>query len=87
MNEFRLVDEGSSLFEKASGCVLHRDPQSGKVKLLPLGRWKGQLQQEDLPVKYISIADHLDMVGVQLTATFNHTRQVNGDKLKEKVRK
>ena len=78
-----MVDEGSSIFGKASGCILHRNPASGKVKLLPLGRWKGVLQQEDLPVKYISISDHLDMVGVQLTATFSLTRKLNGDKIQE----
>ena len=43
MNEFSVVDRGSALFEAASGCVLHRDPASGKVKFLPLGRWKGTL--------------------------------------------
>ena len=62
MAEFTLVDQGSSLFEKASGCILHRDPASGKVKFLPLGRWKGTLTKEDLPVNYIAISDHLDMV-------------------------
>ena len=70
MNEFLMVDRGSALFEAASGCVLHRDPTSGKVKLLPLGRWKGTLQQEDLPLKYVALSDHLDMVGVQLKATY-----------------
>ena len=34
---------GSALFEAASGCVLHCDPASGKVKFPPLGRWKGTL--------------------------------------------
>ena len=59
---------------------------SGKVKLLLLGCWKGVLQQEDLPVKYITISNHLDMVGVQVTATFSQTRQLNGDKVQEKVK-
>ena len=35
MNDFTVVDHGSALFEGASGCKLHRDPQSGKVKFLP----------------------------------------------------
>ena len=86
MNEFILVDQGSTIFEKASGCILHRNPASGKVKLLPLGRWKGVLQQEDLPIKYIKISEQLDMVGVQLCATPTQTRQVNGEKLQEKVK-
>jgi hypothetical protein len=35
MTEFSLVDHGSSLFELASGCILH--PMSGKLKFLLLG--------------------------------------------------
>jgi hypothetical protein len=85
MFEFTLVDQGSSLFEAASGCILHRDPQSGKVKFLPLGHWKGTLQQEDLPVNYIALSDHLDMVGVQLKATYTQTRKMNCDTLLEKM--
>ena len=79
MFEFILVDNASLLFERASGCQLHRDPNSGKVKLLPLGRWRGTLQMEDLPVKYIKISDHLDMLGVTLKSTFMQTKKVNGD--------
>ena len=45
MSEFILIDEGSSIFERAPGCI----------------------------------SDHLDMVGVQLTATFSNTRKLNGD--------
>ena len=37
LEEFSLVDRGSALFEAASGCILHRDPDSGKVKLLAIG--------------------------------------------------
>ena len=85
MNEFVIVDQGSALFERASGCKLHRDPASGKVKFLPLGRWKGTLCQEDIPVKYILISDHLDMIGVQLAATHTQTRKMNGDYLVKKV--
>ena len=86
MDEFALVDSGSSLFEKASGCILHRNPASGKVKFLPLGRWRGTLCQEDMPVNYIAISDHLDMIGVQLKATHTQTRKVNGDSLVDKVK-
>ena len=85
MSEFSLLDQGYLLFEKASGCILHRDPTSGKVKFLPLGRWKGTLTQEDLPVHYIALSDHLDMVWVQLRATHTQTRKCNGDVLQERV--
>ena len=86
LSEFSLVDRGISLFEAASGCVLHRNPASGKVKFLPLGRWKGTLQQEDIPVNYIALSIHLDMIGVRLLATATKTRKVNGDILVDKIR-
>ena len=86
IEEFNTVDFGSALFEKSSGCKLHRDPRSGKVKFLPLGRWKGSLRQQDLPVDYIVLSEHLDMVGVKLTATYQKTRKVNGDEIQDKVR-
>ena len=79
------MDQGSSLFEAASGCKLHCGPSSGKVKFLPLGRWKGTLQQEDRPVHYIAHSEHLDMVGVQLKATYAQTRKVICDTLLEKM--
>ena len=85
LSEFSLVDRRISLFEAASGCVLHRNPASAKVKFLPLGRWKGTLQQEDIPVNYIALSDHLDMIGVRLLATATKTRKVNGDILVDKI--
>ena len=86
MEEFTIVDRGSSLFESASGCVLHRNPASGKVKFLPLGRWRGTLTKEDLPVNYIVLSEHLDMVGVKLMASFMKTRKINCDELVTKVK-
>ena len=85
MNEFSVVDRGSALFEAASGYQLHRNP--GKVKFLPLGRWKGTLTREDLPVGYIKLSDHLDMGGGgKLLATYQKTRKVNCDDLLDKVK-
>ena len=49
MDEFKLVDRAMALFEQASGCKLHRDPSTKKCKFLPLARWRGTLQQEDIP--------------------------------------
>ena len=86
MQEFQLVDHACSLLERASGVKLHRDPSAGKVKFLPLGRWKGNLTQEDLPHQYVQLSDHLDFVGVELRATFQQTRKVNGDQLQERVK-
>ena len=79
MQEFSVVDMAMGLFEKASGCQLHCDPASKKCKFLPLARWRGTLQQEDIPCPYMSISDHLEMLGVELTATWSQTRKANGD--------
>ena len=87
MNEFMLVNNASALFEAASGCRLHRDPTSQKCKFLPLGRWRQTLQQEDLPApcQYMVLSDHLDMLGVQLKATWTQTRKANGDIIQQRV--
>ena len=86
MNEFLLVDRAMWLFEKSSGCKMHRDPDSGKCKFLALGRWRGTLTQEDLPCNFFSLSDHLDMLGVILKATHTATRKANGDELQDKIK-
>ena len=87
LEEFKLVNYASALFEAASGCKLHRDPASQKCKFLPLGKWKTKLKQTDLPeeCQYFVLSDYLDMVGVQLRANWIQTRKANGDILQERV--
>ena len=46
-----------------------------------LWKMQGTVQQEDIPVNYVMISDHLDMVGVELRATNTQTRMANGDEL------
>lgn len=79
MEEFGLVDTAMALFEKASGCKLHRDPVTPKCKFLPLARWIGILEQADIPCPYMTISDDLDMLGVELRATWSQTRKANED--------
>ena len=86
MAEFSLVDKGCRLFENASGCKLHRNPASNKCKFLPLGRWKGNLEQENIPLQYLKITDHLDFLGCKLYSNYGNTRRENGEILKLKVR-
>jgi hypothetical protein len=86
MDEFILVDHGMTMFERSSGCRMHRDPTSGKCKFLPLGRWKGTLTQEDLPCNFFTLSDHLDMLGVILKSTYTATRKANGDEIQERIR-
>ena len=85
MAEFFTVDKASSLFEKSSGCRLHRDPSSGKCKFLPLGRWRGVLEQEDIPLNYLVMSSSLEMVGVELKATWVQSRKANGDIVQKRV--
>ena len=85
MHEFIVVDKAMALFEGASGCILHRDPSTKKCKFLPLSRWRGTLQQQDIPCPYMSLSDHLEMVGVELRATWAQTRKANGDIIQERV--
>ena len=85
MADFQLVDQACRLFDLASGCKTHRDPSSDKCKVLALGRWRGTLQQEDIPVPYLKLTDHLDYLGCKLYATYSATRRVNGEALKQTV--
>ena len=63
MSEFGLVDRAAKLFELSSGCALHRDPVAGKCKVLPLGRWRRSLQQEDIHFPYMKLCDRLSRLG------------------------
>ena len=83
--EFILIDKAMALFESASGCKLHRDPATKKCKFLPLAKWKGTMVQKDIPCEYMSLSDHLDMVGVELRATWVQTRKANGDTVQGRV--
>ena len=85
MDEFTLIDNAIALFERASGCKLHRDPASKKCKFLPLASWKDTLRQEDIPCPYMTLTDALDMVGVELRATWPQTRKANDDAVQSRV--
>ena len=85
MEEFILVDKALTIFEKASGCKVHRDPNNMKCKFLPLGRWRNTLQQSDIPCNYMTLSDHLDMLGVTLMASWAKTKKANGDMLQKRI--
>ena len=42
------------------------------------------LQQEDVHCNYMTLSDHLDMVGVILMCSWSKTRKVNGDELQKR---
>ena len=85
MEEFTVVDRAMHLFETSSGCRLHRDTASKKCKFIPLARWKVTLQQTDIPCNYMTISDHLDMLGVELRSTWVQSRKVNGEEVQSRV--
>ena len=85
IEEFLIADRGASLFEKAAGTLLHRDPSTEKCKFLPLGKWRRELHQELIPTPYMRLTDTLDMVGVQLCSSWASSRRKKGDILREKV--
>ena len=87
IEEILLVNKASAMFEAASGCILHRDPTSGKCKLLPLGKWRSTLKQNHLPTScnYMILSDHLDMLGVELHSTWSQSRKANGDIVKKNI--
>ena len=86
MAEFSLLEEAAKLFELSSGNLLHRDPVKGKCKVLPLGRWRNTLQQEDIGQPHFRLSDRLSMVGVELLASWQQTRKVNNDELLSRVK-
>ena len=86
IEEFTTVDNSLALFERASGCRLHRDPMNKKCKFLPLGSWRRNLQQTDIPCEYVTLSDHLDIVGVTLMATRAKTKKAYRDVLQSKIK-
>ena len=85
--EFLLVERVMTIFERSSGCSMHRQPGSLKCKFLPLAKWRKSLTQEMIPFDFFTISDHLDFLGVTLSATYSSSRKSNGDILQERVRK
>ena len=86
MSEFAIINQAASLFERSSGCLLHRDPIEGKCRVLALGRWRHSLQQEDIGYPFMKLSDSLSMLGVELTPNWQSTRKLNCDYIKAKIK-
>ena len=87
LEEINLCIDECEKLALVSGVQLHCDPQSGKVKILPLGLWRDSLSQDDIPHSFIRLTDQLDCVGVKLTYNYFTTRKINNSLLVEKVSK
>ena len=56
IEEIILCMDKCAKLEGASGVQFHRDPTSGKVKILPVGRWRKTLKQTDIPYDSIKLS-------------------------------
>ena len=61
------------------------NPTTKKCKFLPLAKWRGSLKQEDIPCSYMTLSDHLEMIGVELRATWAQSRKANGEIVQSRV--
>ena len=78
MEEFYIINKGADLFERSSGCCLHRNPKSDKCKILLLGSWIS-LKQDEIPLPFLKISQFLDMLGVEIHGDYTEYRRKNGD--------
>ena len=84
IQEFKVIELGVRLFERASGCEIHRDISNNKCKILLMGNWKFW-SQENIPLPFLSKSDFIDMLGVRLYSSYTKTRQVNGELMVKEV--
>ena len=84
--EVEIVVNQCTKLELASGVKLHRSPESGKCKLLPIGKWASTLTQQDIPYNFIKLSDTLNVMGVKICANYRLTRVKNAEIITEKVK-
>ena len=85
MEEVEIIIRQCTKLEKASGVKLHREPLSGKCKMLPLGKWNNSLKQEMIPFNFIKLMETLDVMGVKLCSKYQLTRAKNSEMILDKV--
>ena len=85
--EFFILDECLKVFEEASGCKFHRDPNSQKCKVMPIGPWKKWLTQENVPLPFLKVSDHLEILGAKFYESWSKTRNNIGENLVEIVKR
>ena len=85
--EFNICNIYLILFERASGCKFHRDPLSQKCKITPFGEWKEWLNQETVPLPFLLVSDHIEILGVKFFESWSKTRRIAGDEIKQKIKR
>ena len=51
--ECSAVDKAMKLFERASGCKIHRNPDNKICKFLTLAKWRSILRPEHIPCPFV----------------------------------
>ena len=85
-DELIFIDDTMTIFQYAAGCALHRSEQNGKCKFLGLGAFR-DLKQENIPVKWFKVSDHLDFLGTILNNTNNKSKTSNSINAVNKIKK
>ena len=83
--EFYTVDACLKKFELASGCKFHRNPVTQKCKITLFGPWKRKFSQNNIPLTFLQVTDHLEILGVKLFESWRATQKENGIKVVNKV--
>ena len=84
--EFEKCNSCLIKFETASGCQFHRDPASQKCKVMPLGKWKEWLTQENAPLPFLQVSQTLEILGTTLHEKWIDTRRTAGERVVAKVK-
>ena len=84
--EFTILDESLITFERASGCKFHRDQNSQKCKVMPIGPWKKWLTQDKVPLPFLRVTDHLEILGAKFFESWSKTKNYIGENLVETVK-
>ena len=79
--EFTILDESLKIFERASGCKFHRDQNSQKCKVMPMGAWKKWLTQDKVPLPFLRVTDHLEILGAKFFESWSKTKNYIGENL------
>ena len=84
--EFHIVNDCLQLFESSSGCKFHRNPETQKCKITLFGAMKHRYKQENIPLAFLQLTDHLDILGIKIFESWRKTQRENGAKIVQKVK-
>jgi len=57
-----------------------------ECKVTPIGRWKEWITQEAVPLPFLLVTDHLEILGVKMYESWSKTRRAAGEELEVKIK-